>query len=344
MTQPLLICEGLSKRFGDVQALKDAGLTVSDGALLALLGPSGCGKTTMLRLIAGFETPDAGEITLRGHLIASPTRSVPPEKRKVSMVFQDFALFPHLNVASNVAFGLPKGANKASRVAELLSLVRLDGYGKRMPHELSGGQQQRVALARALAPQPDLLLMDEPFSNLDPAVRAGVRREVRQLIKDVGITALIVTHDQEEALSLAGEVALMMDGQVLQVGTPADVYTHPASRAVGEFLGAANFLPGEVKDGIVVTPLGAVPVTASFQGAADAMVRAEDLALTEAGGAAAEVLDVDYYGHDQMITARLDSGDVVRIRTLTSSVTPGQRIAVRVTGEFFVFPRHGEAK
>jgi iron(III) transport system ATP-binding protein len=339
VTEPLLICEGVSKRFGDVQALKDADLRVAEGALLALLGPSGCGKTTMLRLIAGFETPDAGEITLRGMLIASPGRSVAPEKRRVSMVFQDFALFPHLNVAANVAFGLPKGADKASRVAELLSLVRLDGYESRMPHELSGGQQQRVALARALGPRPELLLMDEPFSNLDPAVRADVRREVRQLIRDVGITAVIVTHDQEEALSLAGEVALMMEGEVLQVGTPADIYTRPANRAVGEFLGAANFLPGDVKDGVVETPLGVVPVTASFRGAADAMVRAEDLAVSEAGGASAEVLDIDYYGHDQMITARLETGEVVRIRTLTSPVTAGQKIGVLIKGECFVFPR-----
>ena len=339
MTEPLLICDGVSKRFGGVRALNRADLTVEEGALLALLGPSGCGKTTMLRLIAGFETPDEGEITLRGRLIASPKRSMPPEKRKVSMVFQDFALFPHLNVAANVAFGLPKGVNKAARVAELLSLVRLDGYELRMPHQLSGGQQQRVALARALGPKPDLLLMDEPFSNLDPAVRADVRREVRQLIRDVGITALIVTHDQEEALSLAGEVALMMNGEVLQVGTPAEIYSRPANRAVGEFLGAANFLPGEVKDSVVETPLGPVPVTASFRGPADAMVRAEDLALTEAGGAPAEVLDVDYYGHDQMITARLETGDVVRIRTLTSLVTAGQRISILVKGECFVFPR-----
>ena len=339
MTQPLLTCEGVSKRFGTVQALMNADLHVEEGALLALLGPSGCGKTTMLRLIAGFETPDAGEIRLRGQLIASAGKSVPPEKRKVSMVFQDFALFPHLNVGANVAFGLPKGANRAFRVSERLSLVRLDGYESRMPHELSGGQQQRVALARALGPQPDLLLMDEPFSNLDPAVRADVRREVRQLIYEVGITALIVTHDQEEALSLAGEVALMMDGEVLQVGTPAEIYTHPVSRAVGEFLGAANFLEGDVKDGVVLTPLGAVPVVASFQGPADAMVRAEDLTVSEAGGAPAEVLDIDYYGHDQMITARLESGEVLRIRTLTSSVAPGQRIGVLVKGECFVFPR-----
>jgi iron(III) transport system ATP-binding protein len=329
----------VSKRFGDVRALREAELSVAEGALLALLGPSGCGKTTLLRLIAGFETPDAGEIHLRDRLIASPGRSVPPEKRRISMVFQDFALFPHLSVAANVAFGLPKGAKKTSRVADLLSLVRLEGLESRMPHELSGGQQQRVALARALAPEPELLLMDEPFSNLDPAVRADVRREVRQLIRDVGITAIIVTHDQEEALSLAGGVALMMDGRVLQTGTPGEIYSRPTNRAVGEFLGAANFLRGEVADGVVVTPLGRLPVDVSFRGAADAMVRAEDLALTEAGGTPAEVVDIDYYGHDQMVTARLETGEVVRIRTLTTPVSPGQRIGVLVKGECFVFPR-----
>jgi iron(III) transport system ATP-binding protein len=339
VTDPLLSVRGVTKRFGEVLALNRTDLTLQEGALLALLGPSGCGKTTMLRLIAGFETPDEGDIHLRERLIASPGKSVPPEKRRISMVFQDFALFPHLNVGANVAFGLPKGVDRASRVAELLSLVRLSGYESRMPHELSGGQQQRVALARALGPHPELLLMDEPFSNLDPAVRADVRREVRQLIREVGITAMIVTHDQEEALSLAGEVALMMEGQVLQVGSPAEIYTRPVNRAVGEFLGAANFLPGEVKDGVVLTPLGAVPVTASFQGPADAMVRAEDLAVTEAGGVPSVVLDIDYYGHDQMITVRLEGGDVVRIRTLTSPVATGQQVGVVVKGPCFVFPR-----
>ena len=181
--------------------------------VVALLGPSGCGKTTLLRLIAGFETPDAGEIQLQGAADRLAVSFVPPEKRRVAMVFQDFALFPHLNVAANVAFGLPKGADKSKRVPELLSLVRPRRLESRMPHELSGGQQQRVALARALAPEPALILLDEPFSNLDPSIRAAcARRGASQLIRDVGITALFVTHDQEEALSLAGEVAVMMEG------------------------------------------------------------------------------------------------------------------------------------
>jgi iron(III) transport system ATP-binding protein len=321
-------------------ALDGASLTVNEGALVALLGPSGCGKTTMLRLIAGFEAPDTGEIRLRDKVIASASRSLPPEKRKVSMVFQDFALFPHLNVAANVAFGLPKGVEKSKRVPELLALVRLEGYESRMPHELSGGQQQRVALARALAAEPELILMDEPFSNLDPSVRADVRHEVRMVLREVGITAVIVTHDQEEALSLAGEVAVMQEGHILQVGTPAEVYGSPVSRAVGEFVGAANFLPGTVRGKTVETALGVTPVDAAFEGPADVMLRAECLAISESGGAQAEVTHIDYYGHDEMVSARLQTGEMVRIRVLSApGIEPGSKIGVLVKGEVFVFPK-----
>ncbi len=340
MSEPILVCRGLSKRFGATIALRNADLEVEEGELVALLGPSGCGKTTMLRLIAGFETPDEGEVELRRRLIASPARSLPPEQRKVSMVFQDFALFPHLSVGANVAFGLRRGVDRKARVAELLSLVRLEGLESRMPHELSGGQQQRIALARALAAEPDLVLLDEPFSNLDPAIRAGVRSEVRQLLRTVGITAVIVTHDQEEALSLAGRVAVMMDGSVLQVGTPAEVYTTPIDRVVGEFVGAANFLPGEVHGGRVECALGRLPVTASFSGEADVMIRAEALTITEQGGVPAEVVDMDYYGHDQMVSLRLETGDLVRVRLLSAPpLLPGQRVGVALRGEVFVFPR-----
>jgi iron(III) transport system ATP-binding protein len=337
VSQPILQCTGLVKRYGDVTALRGANLDVQEGALLALLGPSGCGKTTLLRLIAGFERPDAGEVTLRGQRISSATSIVPPEKRRVAMVFQDFALFPHLSVGANIAFGLPRGA-KRQRVAELLSLVRLEGVEQRMPHELSGGQQQRVALARALASEPDLILLDEPFSNLDPSVRTEVRGEVRQLLRQVGITALIVTHDQEEALSLAGEVAVMIDGVVLQVGTPGDIYAHPVSREVGEFVGAANVLPGTASAGTADCVLGrfAAPVA---EGPVDVMFRAESLAVTE-DGVPAEVVDVDYYGHDQMITVRLQSGEVLRLRLLaTPGIEVGKRVGVAARGEPFIFPR-----
>jgi iron(III) transport system ATP-binding protein len=337
VTEPILVCRNLAKHFGDVFALRGASLEVEEGSLTALLGPSGCGKTTLLRLIAGFETPDEGEIRLRGTVISSPAHHLPPEKRRVALVFQDFALFPHLNVASNIAFGLPKGADKRARVGELLSLVRLEGLEDRMPHELSGGQQQRVALARALASEPDLILMDEPFSNLDPSIREEVRGEVRQLLRSVGITAIIVTHDQEEALSLAGEVAVMMEGEILQIGTPAEVYGHPISRRVGEFVGAANVLPGAADGSNVECVLGRFQTKG--QGPVDVMFRAESLAISEDGGIPAEVVDIDYYGHDQMLIVKLESGETLRLRLLARpGFEIGQHVGVTARGEPFVFP------
>jgi iron(III) transport system ATP-binding protein len=323
--------------FGRTQALNGFNLDVRRGQILALVGPSGCGKTTALRIIAGLDAPDAGSIAIGGRLVAGAGVNVPPEKRRVALVFQDFALFPHLNVAGNVAFGLPKGA-KRERVAELLALVRLDGLEQRMPHELSGGQQQRVALARALASEPDLILMDEPFSNLDPSIREEVRGEVRQLLRTVGITAIIVTHDQEEALSLAGEVAVMIDGVVLQTGTPSEIYGNPANRVVGEFVGAANVLPGKVSGSQVECVLGRFEAPGG-DGPVDVMFRAEALAMAE-DGVPAEVVDIDYYGHDQMITVRLQSGETLRVRLLaTPGIEIGKHVGVTARGEPFVFPR-----
>ena len=338
LSEPFLTCRNLVKRFGDVGAVRGASLEVAEGSLTALLGPSGCGKTTLLRLIAGFETPDEGEIVLRGTTISAPDRTLAPEKRRVAMVFQDFALFPHLDVGANVAFGLAKGADKKQRVAELLGLVRLDGLQDRMPHELSGGQQQRVALARALAAEPDLIVMDEPFSNLDPSIREEVRGEVRQLLRSIGITAIIVTHDQEEALSLAGEVAVMIDGEIQQVGTPAQIYTHPVNRAVGEFVGAANVLPGEGDGSQVRCILGSFDSDAS--GAVDVMFRAEALAVAENEGVPGEIADIDYYGHDQMVEVRLESGDLVRLRMLARPAFEiGQKVGVMAKAPPLVFPR-----
>jgi len=338
VTQPILVCRNLVKRFGDVTALRDASLEVTEGSLTALLGPSGCGKTTLLRLIAGFETPDEGEIELRGQIIASASHHLPPEKRRVAMVFQDFALFPHLNVAANIAFGLPRGADKKTRVTELLSLVRLDGLEDRMPHELSGGQQQRVALARAIAAEPGLILMDEPFSNLDPSVREEVRVEVRQLLRSVGITAVIVTHDQEEALSLAGEVAVMIDGRVLQAGTPAEIYGKPANRTVGEFVGAANVLRGAADGSSAECILGRFGCS-DLRGDVDVMFRAEALAISEDGGIPGTVVDVDYYGHDQMVAVKLQTGETLRVRLLARpGFEIGQHVGVTTRGEPFIFP------
>ena len=219
-----LSCTGLAKAFGVVRAVDDFTLELEGGTIAALLGPSGCGKTTALRLIAGLERPDAGTVTVGGRELAGPGTFVAPERRRIGVVFQDYALFPHHDVAGNVAYALGRGADPA-RVREVLELVGLGEHGARPVHELSGGQQQRVALARALAPTPELILLDEPFSNLDAGLRERLREEVREIIRRAGVTALFVTHDQAEALSIAETVAVMRDGRVEQLGTPEEVYS-----------------------------------------------------------------------------------------------------------------------
>ncbi len=253
----LLLLDRVSKRFGAAgpPAVDGLSLRVSEGEILALLGPSGCGKTTTLRLIAGLESPDAGTITLRGQIVAGPGRAVPPEERGVGIVFQDYALFPHLTVADNVAFGLPRAARR-SRVEAVLELVGLGGFGPRYPHELSGGQQQRVALARALAPAPALLLLDEPFSNLDADLRAQMRDEVERILRTSGTTAVFVTHDQEEAFTLADRVGVLLAGRIEQLAPPQELYHRPATRFVAAFVGAADFLPGVVSTQGIVTEVG----------------------------------------------------------------------------------------
>lgn len=241
MNRIAIRCQHLSKKFGQIHAVDNVNLTLGEGRFLALLGPSGCGKTTTLRLIAGFEPPDAGEIEIGGRLVNAPGLHMPPEQRSVGMVFQEYALFPHLNVADNVAYGIAKGVDKQKRVHEVLSMVGLAEVKTRMPYELSGGQQQRVALARALAPRPTLILLDEPFSNLDASLRSQVRAEVRQILRQALATAIFVTHDQEEAFSLADEVAVMIEGQIVQTDKPQKLYRRPVNKQVAAFLGNVNF-------------------------------------------------------------------------------------------------------
>ncbi len=282
----VLELSGVEKAYGSEMAVSSVDLTVREGELLTLLGPSGCGKTTTLRLIAGLDSPTAGTVRVAGETVAGEGRTVPPEERDVGMVFQEFALFPHLSVAENVAFGIDDWPTdqREARVEELLDLVGLSEYGDRTPEDLSGGQRQRVALARSLAPEPDVLLLDEPFSNLDVRLRTRMREEVRRILKAAGVTAVSVTHDQEEALSISDRVAVVDDGQIEQVSRPETVFEHPESRFVAEFIGQASFLSGTFSEGRVETGLGTFTadmlqgLTDDYDGAAvDVLVRPDDL-------------------------------------------------------------------
>jgi iron(III) transport system ATP-binding protein len=321
--------EAVTKRFGDVTAVDDASLCVARGEIVALLGPSGCGKTTLLRLVAGFERPDGGVVEVAGRHVAGGTW-VPPERRRVGMVFQDYALFPHLTVRENVGFGLSR-RERGGRVAELLAIVGLDGLGPRYPHELSGGQQQRVALARALAPSPELVLLDEPWSNVDPFLRETLRSEVAEIIRPLGVTVVLVTHDREEAFSLADRIALMRNGTVVQEGTSEELYFAPATRWAAEFVGAANVLAGRVERGLVTTPVGSFPVGA--QGGrpdVEVLVRPELLELQPDPHGAGEVVAREFRGHDVFYRVLLEGVELVSQRPSNEIVPLGSRVSVRV--------------
>ncbi len=254
--------KGVSKTyFGSTEpAVKDLSISMEKGAIVTLLGPSGCGKSTTLRLIAGFERPETGSIYLAGKIMSDNNTWVPPERRGVGMVFQDYALFPHLNVFNNVGFGY-KGNNRVGRIKEVIKLVGLEGYENRYPHELSGGQQQRVALARALAPKPVVVLLDEPFSNLDADMRASMRSEVKEIIKEAGATAIFVSHDQMDAFAISNRIIVMNEGTLQQEGTPREIYQYPANKFVAKFVGQTNILEGKIgKDGnSIETELGKIP-------------------------------------------------------------------------------------
>jgi iron(III) transport system ATP-binding protein len=343
---PALRCRGVRKRFGDVWALDGVDLEVAPGTLTAVIGPSGCGKTTLLRTLAGFVEPDAGEIQVGGRQVAGPCRLVPARRRDIGMVFQDYALFPHMDVAGNVGYALGRRPDR-SRVAEMLDCVGLSGLGGRRPHELSGGQQQRVALARALVAHPAVVLLDEPFSNLDASLRAQVRAEVRAILHAQEVSALLVTHDQEEALSIADRIAVMRDGRVVQEGEPDRVYHHPADRWVAGFLGDIEVLAGTIDSGAVRTALGPVDadVAPGLAGAVEVLVRPEDIAMSggtqPAPGHAVDgrVIERKFFGHDQLVTASLPDGSTVRHRGWGAEHwRPGDAVRLWISGPATVVP------
>ncbi|WP_420028511.1 ABC transporter ATP-binding protein [Halorussus lipolyticus] len=320
--ETVLELDGVVKEYAAETAVDSLSLSVREGELLTLLGPSGCGKTTTLRMMAGLERPDGGEVRLGGDVVADESQFVKPEDRDVGLVFQDFALFPHLTVAENVAFGLTEADDDETerRVDELLELVDLSGHREATPDELSGGQQQRVALARSLAPEPEILLLDEPFSNLDVRLRVEMREEVRQILKEAGVTAVSVTHDQEEALSISDRVAVMNDGQVEQVDTPETVFEHPESRFVASFLGQAGFLSAWHEEGTVVTPIGNFApqrlngLTTEYAGTdLDVLVRPDDLRATVVDEAEADghIVHRQYTGPSFVYRVELENGDLV---------------------------------
>ncbi|MFT4891849.1 MAG: iron(III) transport system ATP-binding protein [Halobacteriales archaeon] len=361
--ETILELDRVSKRFGSESAVEDLSLSVREGEILTLLGPSGCGKTTTLRLVAGLERPDDGEVRLDGESVAGQGRYTAPETRDVGVVFQEFALFPHLTAEENVAFGLEDwpAAERKARVDELFDLVGLEAQRGAYPDELSGGQQQRVALARSLAPKPSILLLDEPFSNLDVDLRVEMREEVRRILKDAGVTAISVTHDQEEALSLSDRVAVMHEGAIEQVGPPERVFQEPESRFVAGFLGHASFLSGYVSDDVVHTAVGEVAVdlinglTTEYEATRiDVLVRPDDVAarpVDRGDGRATrsdpdgEVIYRQYLGPTVLYRVELQSGDVVEcMHNHTEQLPVGAPVDVEVTAdhELAWFPKPAE--
>ena len=335
MTEKLLL-SNVKKSFGQTSVLTDVSFAVNDGSLLTILGTSGGGKTTLLRLIAGFDSLDAGSIVMNGREVSSSNMTVPPEKRNVGFVPQESALFPHLSVKKNIGYGLSHLNAKAKndRVAELLDLIGMSELGNAKPDKLSGGQRQRVAIARALAPNPDILLLDEPFAALDAQLRSRLRDDVRAILSKAKATAILVTHDQEEALSIADQVAILRDGVVAQIGSPRSIYLQPIDVELAKFLGDAVVVSGVIQNGKVSTQLGdLIPIVSHAEGlVGQVAIRPENLYLQPDPKGLATVTARQFFGHDALVEVKTAAG-IVKART-SGPISPeiGMRVTVWVRG------------
>ena len=342
MSSPVLELNNLKCGYGRQLIVNDLSIRLREGDIGCLLGPSGCGKTTTLRAIAGFEPISGGEILLDGKALSTPTLRVAPEQRQIGMVFQDYALFPHLTVAENVGFGIHKSPDRKRIVEELLALVKLDKLGSRYPHELSGGQQQRVALARAMAPNPRLLLLDEPFSNLDGELRRRLSAEVRDILKSRGISAMLVTHDQAEAFAVCDHVGVLKDGQLQQWDTPYNLYHEPATPFVASFIGQGYFIRGQLlSSDTVQTELGVIHGNRAYQlpvgGAVDVLLRPDDLVGDAHSELRARIIDRTFQGATILYRMQLQTG--TQLEALFPSHAdhqPGDEVGLRVAAEHLV--------
>lgn len=348
MNDPVLQCVGITKTFGNFVAVKDVSFDVSRGEIVSILGSSGCGKTTVLRLFAGLEAPDAGEILIRGKVASTVQHQTPPDKRGIGMVVQEYALFPHMTVLQNISFGLNNlsDAERTERVAEVMALVRLENLESRYPHELSGGQQQRIALARTMAPRPLAVLLDEPFSNIDAGMRSEVRRDVEAILRANNTAAVLVTHDRDEAFAIADRVAIMSAGELDQVDAPEAVYHLPVNRRVAQMTGSCDFIGGAVlRNGYVKTEAGVLPYDTHSSdiesgSKVDLVVRPDDFGIDANESGAMVVESREFRGDETVLLVKLPSGATIRCRQESyCAITPGQRLdLVRLSpGPFAAF-------
>ncbi len=340
MKRSAVHCKNLTKKFGRNFAVRDVNFELREENILALVGPSGCGKTTLLRLISGFESPNEGEIYIGGEPVVN-SKFVPPEKREVGIVFQNYALFPHLNVQENIAYGIStKKERRNKRVKEMLSLIGLDDYGSKMPHELSGGEQQRVALARALAPDPEILLLDEPFSNLDADLRTRIRSEVREILKKTDASVIFVTHDQDEALFMGDEVGVMDRGKIIQIDSPEDIFHFPKNPFVANFIGIADFIRGRINDEDTVhTEIGDLSYHGTLPSSegVDVMVRPDFMDIEQVENGVGKVVDRIFRGMHYLYKIKLPSGATIRtLQHHNKKYEIGSKVAIHLDPEHSV--------